>query len=713
MAFSINTPIGDGSTTQFAVNFVNGIFSRDNVTVFVDGEVDGTGDPVPRTFTWISDGLIELDGAAPADGVVIRIRRIMFKDAPIVDYEDGEILIEATLDRSNDQMINLIQELLDGFGFESIQTDINMNGNKIINTVTDLSDSTSLVTVGGLGGAVDRAETAATESDVSASQSLSSASSASTSANSASTAAGLASDSADAAELAATQNLPAINTNAADILDRVIRVTSIAAMEAYSAPVGYVFSLNAGGRSGDFDVVAGDFSSELAADTLSGIYVALADDTAANTKAAVRRNISRVNVSWFGAVGDNTADDTDAIEAALEFKNVFLPEGDFRVTTTINIVSGVSIIGEGQLLSNIYFAPEAGEINLFLFGGSDFCNFSRFAVYGPGATGNAEQGFSLDDNDSSGSERQVLFSELFVKEFDGAGFALSGHWTVSISHSEIRNCGVRSTPTTGTGGIAFVDNPDLPGWSGSGTDINNCYFSGNSYGIYGISTWCALVRLCIFEYNAYAFFKNTKGKAITFDSCWFETNDFAPDVGGSVAIKNCRGYSTGGHNLTYDDQGVIIEDAGSLELYTGTTPFLKMNARDGFTTDITIQEKQVRNITDRTSVNVELPFSVNRWGDTATLLFDDVVSGNADIVIGEIYAAGKDANTVRKWTVYRESAGSAFTITTDIAAGSRVGGSTASITLSENGAGALELQGSWAFNGQGFFGYFKGLVSNT
>jgi len=499
----------------------------------------------------------------------------------------------------------------------------------------------------------------------------------------------------------------------AAVLDRVIRVTSIAAMQAYSAPVGYVFSLNAGGRSGDFDVVAGDFSSELAADTLSGIYVALADDTAANTKAAVRRNISRVNVSWFGAVGDNTADDTDAIEAALEFKNVFLPEGDFRVTTTINIVYGVSIIGEGQLLSNIYFAPEAGEINLFLFGGSDFCNFSRFAVYGPGATGNAEQGFSLDDNDSSGSERQVLFSELFVKEFDGAGFALSGHWTVSISHSEIRNCGVRSTPTTGTGGIAFVDNPDLPGWSGSGTDINNCYFSGNSYGIYGISTWCALVRLCIFEYNAYAFFKNTKGKAITFDSCWFETNDFAPDVGGSVAIKNCRGYSTGGHNLTYDDQGVIIEDAGSLELYTGTTPFLKMNARDGFTTDITIQEKQVRNITDRTSVNVELPFSVNRWGDTATLLFDDVVSGNADIVIGEIYAAGKDANTVRKWTVYREGAGSAFTITTDIAAGSRVGGSTASITLSENGAGALELQGSWAFNGQGFFGYFKGLVSHT
>ena len=145
MAFSINTPIGDGSTTQFAVNFVNGIFSRDNVTVFVDGELDGLGDPVPRTFTWLSDGLIELDGTAPADGTVIRIRRIMAKDNPIVDYEDGEILIEATLDRSNDQLLNLIQELFDGFGFESVQTAINMNGNVITNLGESLLDS-SVVT---------------------------------------------------------------------------------------------------------------------------------------------------------------------------------------------------------------------------------------------------------------------------------------------------------------------------------------------------------------------------------------------------------------------------------------------------------------------------------------------------------------------------------------------------------------------------------------
>ena len=79
-------------------------------------------------------------------------------------------------------------------------------------------------------------------------------------------------------------------TNWVDELNnRVIRVTSTAAMEAYSAPVGYVFSLNAGGRSGTFDVIAGNFSSAISADPNRFIYIPLADDTTASAKAVKRR----------------------------------------------------------------------------------------------------------------------------------------------------------------------------------------------------------------------------------------------------------------------------------------------------------------------------------------------------------------------------------------------------------------------------------------
>jgi hypothetical protein len=122
------------------------------------------------------------------------------------------------------------------------------------------------------------------------------------------------------------------------VLDRVIRVTSIAAMEAYSAPVGYVFSLNDGGRSGVFDVVSGDFSTELAADTLNGIYVGLADNPTATTKAAKRRFVGSVKDSWYGALGGST-DDTAALNAALLNEYAELSFESYTISGTLNVNS--------------------------------------------------------------------------------------------------------------------------------------------------------------------------------------------------------------------------------------------------------------------------------------------------------------------------------------------------------------------------------------
>ena len=209
MAFSVNTPVGDGTTVQFAVNFTNGIFSRDSVSVEVDGELDGAGDQIKRDFIWINDGLIELTGAAPASGAVINIRRIMDKSNPAVDYADGEILTEANLDRSNDQLLNAIQELSDGFGFSSLQGDINLNGNTITGIGTSALSS-SAVTVQQLEDAVFTGGTSvlsdALSSDV----------------------------PGKGASLVSMEDGPtvetAVTTNAKDILDRVIRATSVTAL---------------------------------------------------------------------------------------------------------------------------------------------------------------------------------------------------------------------------------------------------------------------------------------------------------------------------------------------------------------------------------------------------------------------------------------------------------------------------------------------------
>jgi hypothetical protein len=200
----------------------------------------------------------------------------------------------------------------------------------------------------------------------------------------------------------------------AEIEDRVIRVTSIAAMEACSAPVGYVFSLNAGGRSGTFDVVAGDFSTELAADTLNGIYVGLADNSTGSTKVAKRRFNSTAHATWFGAVGDGVTDDTISIAASLQFIRssvglaagysptsacvLQLGAGIFRLTSTLTVGSvrihgvghemrysneeTINAVGAGSYLyfdhagKGIEFVSESVPIGVPQRSGSELVNFA-------------------------------------------------------------------------------------------------------------------------------------------------------------------------------------------------------------------------------------------------------------------------------------------------------------------------------------------------
>jgi hypothetical protein len=329
MAFSVNTPVGDGVTKQFAVNFTNGLFSRDSVHVFVEGEVDGLGEPAERTFTWINDGLIELDGAAPGSGVVVNIRRIMDKDEPAVDFEDGEILTEATADRGLDHLLNSIHELLDGYGFESIRTDMNLNGNLIRN----LGEPTEPTDAARLSDIRESASAAVLRQELQSS------------------------DPAQGSDLIAHTGTSDTVTEALD--NRVIRVSSRTEMKAYDVSAGYQFSLEEGGRSGIFVVKSGTPPS----DPLEGIYVVLS-----NGQYAERTGFEKIDIRWFGAVKDETGVDSyAAIQAAIDIvplinnnggfrygQEVVFPAGEYETSQQINIYSaGVRLVGQGSVTSVI------------------------------------------------------------------------------------------------------------------------------------------------------------------------------------------------------------------------------------------------------------------------------------------------------------------------------------------------------------------------
>lgn len=99
------------------------------------------------------------------------------------------------------------------------------------------------------------------------------------------------------------------------------------------------------GREGQFKFVSGDYSAEVALDTAEAIYIK-ADDTAASVGAWVRvgadwkgKTHKVVDLSWLGCVGDDSTDNTAAVNAAIAI-------GNASGQTTIFVPAGINLVGD-------------------------------------------------------------------------------------------------------------------------------------------------------------------------------------------------------------------------------------------------------------------------------------------------------------------------------------------------------------------------------
>lgn len=143
------------------------------------------------------------------------------------------------------------------------------------------------------------------------------------------------------------------------------------------------------GAEGLYYWVSGDQSSNVTTDEITtgqgdgGIWVAPATDRTGASGAWKRANIDHVSVKWYGAVGDNTADDTDAVQAAIagansvSSKTVYFPAGTYKCDEQLILNSGARWVGDGPALSVIKFdsalgntigirtATTSGTINVF------------------------------------------------------------------------------------------------------------------------------------------------------------------------------------------------------------------------------------------------------------------------------------------------------------------------------------------------------------
>lgn len=142
MSYTYQSHTTSASVTSYSFSFAGsdpGYIAVSDIAV----EVRASGDTEWSTLDtsrWNLTGtnMITLTAAiaAPADGQNnLRIRRIVDKDKPYASFVRGSMLDMLNLDRSLIQLVEMVQEILDGFFPEGFyfQQNINMNGHKFYN----------------------------------------------------------------------------------------------------------------------------------------------------------------------------------------------------------------------------------------------------------------------------------------------------------------------------------------------------------------------------------------------------------------------------------------------------------------------------------------------------------------------------------------------------------------------------------------------------
>lgn len=134
---------------------------------------------------------------------------------------------------------------------------------------------------------------------------------------------------------------------------------------------GDVVYLSEGGRSGPFEYLVGDYSAEVAADPLEGVYVALDSDPDGSEGVLKRRLNGNISLGWF-VDSYNGTDNLDSeivaagVIASMEAKTLIVPYKTISFAAYPNI-GDVDVFSDGCTITNGY--PRAKTLTGFIQSG--------------------------------------------------------------------------------------------------------------------------------------------------------------------------------------------------------------------------------------------------------------------------------------------------------------------------------------------------------
>lgn len=116
--FALNRYPGNGVTTQWDIAFAGvspGYISQEHVTAYMVNNTTAAETPIILTpANFILPTRLQITPAVPA-GYTLVIRRNTPKDKPLLDYNDGALMIEKNLDTSNLQNVYAVAEMVDRY----------------------------------------------------------------------------------------------------------------------------------------------------------------------------------------------------------------------------------------------------------------------------------------------------------------------------------------------------------------------------------------------------------------------------------------------------------------------------------------------------------------------------------------------------------------------------------------------------------------------
>ena len=345
MPFSYAQYTGNGSTTTFSVPFPYllkahvKLYTGYNVLdgTFATQLVDGVG------YTWTSDTQVQTT-AAPAVGVVLTVVRQTPSNALAVQWQDGSNLVANDLIDSSLQNLYVVQEQQDVIGLSAASSNTaNANAATALSTANAASTTANAIAgtantaLSNSSAAVATANAASTTANGiagTANTALSNSSAANTTANAANTTANAANATANG--IAGTANTALANANAA-----------VATANAANATANGIAGTANTALSNSTAAQSTASAAVTTANAASATATAASSFTQAGTGAVARTVDSKlkdvVSVKDFGAVGDGVADDTAAIQNAVNEamktgKQVLIEgPGPYLISSTIQV----------------------------------------------------------------------------------------------------------------------------------------------------------------------------------------------------------------------------------------------------------------------------------------------------------------------------------------------------------------------------------------